>query len=742
MPEQFDISHTWEEPEGLHALLESIRTLRPVANLRKIRYAYFVAEKAHSGQQRSTGEPYITHPLEVAKIMVELDMDDDTVCAALLHDVLEDCEGYDYDVIQSIFGHTVAELVEGVTKLKFQRVQGATPVQRAAAENARAAETLRKMLLAMARDVRVMVIKLGDRLHNMRTLESLPPEKRVRIANETLDVYAPLAARLGIWQIKWQLEDLSFRYLHPKEFQEISDLVAKTRTDRERELNEAIRIIKENLESRHLRNVEVIGRPKHLYSIFNKIALHGFQFEEILDLLALRIIVRSTTECYLALGIVHETWLPIPNLFSDYIAKPKPNGYQSLHTKVVGPHGEPLEVQIRTHEMHRIAEFGVAAHWTYKEGGDKAKNPKNEFSMLRQALVDFNDDNRTSSDFIRSVSRDLFSEQVFAFTPKGDVIDLPAQSTPIDFAFRVHSTLGLSVVGAKVNGAIVPLSAKLQNGDVVELITRSNAQPSLDWLEFVKSSNAKSKLRAYFRKRSRSESSMRGKDSLDREVRALGLDPKDVAGEDKLNGLATSAYHCENATELLAKIGDGLVSAVGVAKKLRGLLPQEPQGDPLSSKLQKPTQRTQILPRVDNILIKRARCCDPLPGEDVVGYITRGRGLQVHRRVCPNVADFLANEPERVSVVEWEPDGNSYPIQLKIVTMNRQGLLMDISVIFGESKTNVNAARIRTLRNQTAEIVVVIEVTDINRLNALLNKISNFGDVISIMRVFGRGTKG
>lgn len=734
----YDIPHTWEEPEGLVELLNMIRDSHPQANLRKIRYAYYVAEEAHQGQMRQSGDAYITHPLAVAHNIAELRMDDDTICAALLHDVLEDTD-VTPQFLEEKFGPDVVALVEGVTKLKFRAQDALTERQRLAAKSEQAAETLRKMLLAMAADVRVMVIKLSDRLHNMRTLDDMPDDKRLRIARETIDIYAPLAARLGIWQIKWQLEDLCFKHLHPKEYREILDLVAKKRDVRESELQHAIVALKEQLELRGVKGAEVYGRPKHLYSIFNKIRLHGFAFEEILDLLALRVVVQTSPECYLTLGIVHDLWMPIPQYFGDYIAKPKPNGYRSLHTKVVGPHGDPLEVQIRTQEMHQIAEFGVAAHWAYKEG--TAVSPGGAINTLRKQLFDWSSDHRTSSDFLRSLTSDLFSEQVFVFTPKGDVIDLPSGSTPVDFAFRVHTNLGLTLVGAKVNGQIVQLSRALENGDVVELITRSNAQPSLDWLEFTKSAHARSKLRLYFRKRNKTENAARGKEALERELKFHGLDPKDYIGEEKLERILPDVRDCETAQDLLARVGEGQFSAASIVTKLRGIVPQQMGSDVLHA-----TNRTresnvmQVGGGVDNVMYRRGKCCDPLPGEDAVGYVTRGRGIIIHRNLCPNALALEQTDGARLQPLNWPPDGNYYSAHLKVICVNRQGLLMDITTIFGEAKINVVAAKVQTLPNQTAEIDVTIDVTDIMHLTWVMNKISNFSDVISILRIFGRGT--
>jgi GTP pyrophosphokinase len=736
----YEISHDWEDPEDLHTLLQSVREQRDDANVRKIRYAYYLAERAHAGQMRCSGEPYIVHPVAVAQILVDLRMDDDSIVAALLHDVLEDTDDLKPEDIIRDFGEDVLHLVEGVTKLKFKKQESLTPRQIKAAETTRTAETLRKMLLAMAKDFRVMVIKLADRLHNMQTLDALRPEKRTRIASETLDVYAPLAARLGIWQIKWQLEDLSFKALHPEEFQRVSDLISKTRRQREEELNEALIVIKQKLQERAIRLVDIRGRPKHLYSIFNKIVKHGVPFEEIYDLLALRIIVDSIPDCYVALGVVHETFIPIQQLFYDYIARPKPNGYQSLHTKVVGPNGQPLEIQIRTRKMHEIAEHGVAAHWTYKEGTTSI-DETNRLSTLRQQLFDWSSDSRTSSDFLRSVSTDLFSEQTFVFTPNGDVIDMPKDSTPVDFAFRVHTQLGMTLVGARVNGQIVPLSTKLHNGDVCELITRSNASPSLDWLEFVRSAHTRSKLRGYFRKQTKETDAERGRAALDKELRHMGLDPRQYLGEERLLKVAETMDSVENAQDVLAKVGSGLASVQAIVSKLRGQVQEVPSPDTIHVSKTKEGKVSLVAGGMESVMVNRAKCCSPIPGDEVVGYVTRGRGIMIHRKVCPNAMAYMATEPDRLLPYTWPPDGNVYAVSLKIISINRTGLLMDISTVLGESKTNVSALSVKTMPNHTAEIDVTIDVKDTEHLSYLMAKISNYSDVISILRLFGRNAK-
>ena len=719
------------------ALLALISDRRPEANLPRIRRAFDYSRDAHSDQVRSSGEPYILHPIAVAHILADLGMEDDTICAALLHDVLEDCPQATYAEIKREFGEEVVELVESVTKLKLDDKPEHTARERAAAKTARTAETLRKMLLAMSKDFRVMVIKLADRLHNMMTLDALAPAKRTRIANETLDVYAPLAARLGIWQIKWQLEDLAFMALHPREYQEVNDLVGNTRKQREQELEKVILVLRETCLEKGVSLVDIRGRPKHLFSIWNKMVRQGLDFEEIYDLLALRIIVETIPDCYVALGAVNESYVPIPQLFYDYIARPKPNGYQSLHTKVIGPNGQPLEIQIRTKEMHQISEFGVAAHWSYKEGKAAADEQK-RLQNLRQQLFDWSSDSRTSSDFLRTLSTDLFSEQTFVFTPKGDVIDLPADSTPVDFAFRVHTELGMTLIGARINGQMIPLSTRLKNGDVVEIINRSNASPSMDWLEFVKSAHARSKLRTHFRKQTRNEDASRGRELLEKELKSFGLEPKQYLGEDKLRAVADQLDSCDSAQDVLAKLGSGLVSVQNVVEKLRGNPNERTKVDRIEVTKTKEGKLALHGDGVDGILVSRSKCCSPIPGDEVVGYVTRGRGIMVHRKVCPNAMAYVTSEPERLMPYAWPKDGNLYPVPLRILAVNRLGLLMDVSTIFGETKTNVSGLKAHPLPNQTYEINVAIDVTDTDHLNHVMTRIANLSDILSILRMFSR----
>jgi guanosine-3',5'-bis(diphosphate) 3'-pyrophosphohydrolase len=732
--EKYPVPDDWEDPEGLDELLSTVRKVLFGANAHRIRYAYMMAEDLHRGQFRGTGDPYIIHPLAVARILADLRMDEDTIVAALLHDVLEDCDRASRDQIRSTFGQDVLHLVEGVTKLELKALNvpdGATTV-----ESSRAAETLRKMLLAMAKDVRVMVIKLADRLHNLQTLDGLPPEKRTRIASETLDIYAPLAGRLGIWKMRWQLEDLCFKHLHPTEFQEVSDMVAKSQEQREQELHEAISILRNELRKKDIVPIDITGRPKHLYSIFNKMVKSKVDFDQILDLLAIRVIVEEPSECYLVLGIIHDLWVPIPGLFFDYIAKPKTNGYQSLHTKVIGPRGEPFEVQIRTKQMHHIAEYGVASHWLYKEGIKNFGKDAIRQSRLRQQLFDWSNENRTSSAFLKSVSTDLFSEQVFVFTPKGDVIDLPVGSTPIDFAFRVHSEIGLTVVGAKINGVLVSLDAELENGDIVELITRSNARPSLDWLDYAKSPNTRSKLRAYFRKLNQDENAEQGRLAVEKSLLIFGLNQSDLDNESGLLALAREVFGFSSVKELLAKVGEGQISAENVVLKLYGKKQAEEDREIIRTEKTKEGKVRLAIEGLNNLILRRAKCCDPLPGEDVVGYVSRGRGMMIHRRICGNLELLAEDEPDRLYDLEWPKSDVVYSTMLRIITLNRQGLLMEISTIFGKSKINIPTARLRTLPNQTAEIDMTVEIKDLSELESVIKQVRSVPDVVSVTRIF------
>ena len=732
--EAFEIPAGWEAPEALTELIDAYRTDRPGADTRAIRKAYFVAESGHKGQERRTGEPYVTHPLAVARILVDLKMDEDSIVAGLLHDILEDTP-IDSDQIKDEFGETVMALVEGVTKMDVHVVTAHQHRQTIA--RSASAESMRKMLLAMADDFRVMVIKLADRLHNMQTLEPLPDEKRQRIAQQTMDVFAPLAGRLGIWQIKWQLEDLAFKYLHPDEFERVTTLIAKTRKEREQDLAKAIVMLKERMEAAGIKNVEVQGRPKNLYSIYEKMAVHGFEFDNIFDLLGIRVIVKNEGQCYQTLGIVHDLWKPIPGLIYDYIAKPKSNGYQSLHTKVVGPHGEPMEVQIRTFDMHRMAEFGIAAHWQYKSKAANAKADAAEqaaLSKLRQQLFDWSRDAESAREFMRSLSMDLFSQQVFAFTPKGDVVDMPKGATPLDFAFRIHTEVGMHAFQARVNGRMVKLNHELDNGDIVEVVTRPNSHPTPDWLRFAKTQNARSKIRAYLRQQSRESNSKLGKEAIERELRELKVSPKSVLTNDKLEEVAKT-LGLRSQADLLAQVGSGLVGVTRVTNLVLGV-PERTK----SVAIRAGDSQRKTITEIGNIAFRRATCCLPVPGDEVMGYVSKGHGITIHRKLCPNLIELKKTNPERIQSVTWtRKDKTNFDTQLRIHTLNRQGLLADIGNIFSEANVNVSAANVRTQEDQTALLEMSIDVNDSAHLHALISKLSGLQDVISVQRQFTKG---
>lgn len=726
------------ETVAIEAVIEKVQKHNPNADVDLIRRAYNYAAHVHQDQTRLSGEPYINHPLAAAGILADLEMDANSIAAALLHDVVEDTS-INLETLAKEFGKEIAQLVDGVTKLKLADFEPRAPEadqegrKKRHAEYSRSAENLRKILLAMARDFRVMVIKLADRLHNMRTLSALPPERQIKVATETLQIYAPLAHRLGIWQIKWQLEDLAFKYLHPQEYEEMVSTVSKTRRERESELNQVTAIIKDRFSKENLR-AEIQGRPKHLWSIYQKMQKQEVDFEDIYDLIAVRIIVDSVADCYHALGVVHDQWMPLTERFYDYIAKPKSNMYQSLHTKVIGPNGQPLEVQIRTLEMHRTAEFGIAAHWQYKEGAAMDQQFEGKLAWLRQQLFDWQADSKDDIEFLRSVSEDLFSDQVFVFTPKGDVIDLPAGSTPIDFAYRIHSDLGNHCVGARVNGRIVPLVYNFSNGDIVEVITRSNVTPSLDWLNFVKTSTARSRIKAYFRRLRYAESVQKGREMLEREVERQSLDRKELLKPENLQKVV-EAMNVQSEDDLLAAIGYGHTPALGVVHKLSAIEPP-PEGLSVSGKRASGEAKLGIAAGgVDDVAIRRSRCCTPVPGDEIVGYVTRGRGLALHRKGCPNITAYIEKEPDRIVEVEWRDSvGERFQTGLRIESLDRMGLLTDISAIFSEMKTNIVSAKIKSLPSRTASFDLVVEISDVTHLNALMTRLAGLSDILEVRR--------
>jgi guanosine-3',5'-bis(diphosphate) 3'-pyrophosphohydrolase len=725
----------YELPEQVESLIEKVRDYAPDADTSRLVEAYLFAEERHHGQTRRSGEPYITHPLAVAHILADLQMGVNTVIAGLLHDVLEDTATQPEELEQR-FGATVRQLVEGVTKLHHseRKMEIFNEASRRRMSIAKSADNLRKLLVAVAEDLRVMVIKLADRLHNMQTLDSMPPEKQVQIAAETLQVYAPLAHRLGIYQIKAQLDDLAFKYLYPQEYRDISQKVAQTRAERQQEVLQLIHILKERLWERGVR-ADVMGRPKHLWSIFRKMQQQQLDYNQIYDIIALRVLTDTVEECYMALGIVHELWKPIPALFYDYIAAPKPNGYQSLHTKVIGPNERTLEVQIRTWQMHQVAEYGVAAHWRYKEGADQKPL---QLPSLQQQLRDLTDF-KSNLEFLTSVFRDMATDEVLVFTPKGDLIDLPEGSTPIDFAYRIHTEIGHRCTGARVNGRMVPLDYKLRTGDVVEILTRQTPQPSYDWLRIVRTSSARSKIRAYFREARRAEFIAHGRSVLERELERLRLPTS--AFRDALPEILKS-LNLRTENDLYASIGEGLTSVQAVVQRVRGASPPAPPTDaPAPPTTAGREIRAMQIEDADGYMTRRATCCYPLPGDELRGYISRGRGIIVHRAACPNLRALEEKEPERIMHIEWlAHKDHTYPAALRFETLDRPGVLGDITTILGTAGVNIADVRVKRTPNLTAQVDMVVQVHSAQELRAITQKLASLEDVLAVSRLMeGKG---
>ncbi|MGQ9462673.1 MAG: RelA/SpoT family protein [Candidatus Fervidibacter sp.] len=709
-----------EDGDPLSILLERVGRLRPDADFSLIEHAYRFADWAHSGQTRLSGEPYITHPFNVALIVTDLGLDDKSIAAALIHDVVEDTE-VELPTIAQEFGDEVARLVEGVTKLR--RLQFHTLRQEQV-------ENLRKVLVAMAQDVRVILIKLADRLHNLRTLDYLPEEKRKATALETLQIYAPIAHRLGIWRIKWELEDLAFKHLDPDTYREIARKVEKKRSERVLLIEKAIEQLRKALGEANI-EATVQGRPKHLWSIYQKMQREGVDIDRIYDLVALRVIVNTEPECYLALGVVHKLWAPLPNMVTDYIARPKPNGYQSLHTKVVGPDGEIMEVQIRTWGMHRNAEYGIAAHWRYKESGDephKMDALDKALAWLRE-LMEMHSDIKDASEFTRSIIGDLFRDQVFVFTPKGDVIDLPKGSTPIDFAYRIHTQIGHRCIGAKVNSKLAPLDYQLQTGDVVEIVTSKHPKgPSPDWLRFVKTSLARNRIKRYLKEQSYSENLQRGREMIAEALEKVGISLSEVLDSGKLDELA-KVYQLQSANDLLAAIGWGSISAQSVVNKLKPPAPKP------KVTVVKPTETVTLPARKGTLLYRLAKCCTPVPKDPIIGYISRGRGIIVHRNDCRNVIRLQESEPERIIALDWSfPLSEPVTARLRVVAYDRIGLLSDVSNAISSRGVSIVSNRSIT-KDGIAYFDISVIVPDAETLQSVIESIQRLTDVTQVIRI-------
>lgn len=703
--------------------------------------AYDVAAKAHANQRRKSGEPYIIHPLGVATILAELQMDETTLAAAFLHDVVEDTETT-LDQLKEMFGVKVADLVDGVTKLgKIEYIS----------KEDQQIENYRKMFLAMAKDIRVIMIKLADRLHNMRTMKYMPVHKQQSISRETMEVYAPLAHRLGIYTIKWELEDLAFRYMEPEIYYDLVEQVKVKRREREAMIHEAMAEIKEHLDEQHIK-CEIQGRPKNFYSIYKKMQRDHKELSEIYDLLAIRVLVDTVADCYGTLGVVHSLWRPIPGRVKDYIAVPKSNMYQSLHTTVLYHNGQPLEIQIRTFEMHRISEFGIAAHWRYKESGGKSNMPSGgdkdfeaKLSWLRQ-LLEWHKDMSDSRDFVNTVKMDVFADEVFVFTPRGDVIDLPVGSVPIDFAYRIHTDVGNRCVGAKVNGRIVPLDYKLSNGDIVEVITSKQATgPSRDWMNIVGSSDTRNKIRSWFKKERREENIAKGREMLEKETMRLGYDIKVLLKADKLKTVAAS-FRLDGEEALYASVGYGGVTLNGVMSKLVELYKKEQKltvTKDLSQLLAELKPRRSkakashgiLVKGEEGIMVKLARCCNPIPGDPVIGYITRGSGISVHRTDCPNVLSNNPDEQRRLIEVSWDITTDAvYKVNIVINASDRPGMMADIMQVTSEAKLNINALNCRTDKHKNAYITMGLDISNLEQLDNIMNKIKRMKGVYSVER--------
>ena len=723
--------------------LEDLKKYNENYDLEIIGAAFDMAYKLHEGQLRKSGEPYFIHPIAVSKILAQLGMDEATIVGGLLHDVVEDTE-YTREMLVKDFGEEVAVLVDGVTKLGSIKFDTKEEAQ---------AENLRKMFFAMSKDIRVLIIKLADRLHNMRTAEYWSESKQKEKARETLDIYAPLASRLGIFTVKFELEDTALKYLHPQEYETLKSEVSEKREQREKVINSVIEKISATLEQLDL-HFDIAGRSKHLYSIYKKMVLQNKQLDEIFDLTAVRVIVDSVKDCYAVLGLVHTMWKPIPRRFKDYIAMPKPNMYQSLHTTVIGDNGEPFEIQIRTFEMHKVAEYGIAAHWKYKEGKHDAKQNNEDLKLawLRQTL-EWQQELNDPKEFMETLKMDLFSSQVFVFTPKGEVIDLPAGSTPLDFAFKIHTDVGCKCVGAKVNGKMVTIDHQLNNGDIVEIVTSSNSSgPSVDWLKIAKSSTARTKIRQFLRKANKPDDIAKGKEALDRYVRKKGYDPQEVCKSAFLNRALKESTIASNLDEMYIQICNNQVlskfasllfkyydeeqrlAAQKEEEKFKAIIADE-------NKKAKNNQTRRDNPGIvvkgsDNLMIRISRCCNPVPGDEIIGFITKGRGISVHRKDCSNITSLPENEHARLIDVEWEDlkAGKSYDADICMVTIDRRHMFSDISRACEDMDVHISGVNAKSGKNEEVNIVLTLSLSSTQQMQKVLRTLRNIEGVLHVYR--------
>ena len=700
--------------------------------------AYNLASEKHKDQKRHSGEPYIVHPLNVAYILADVGLDDSTICAALLHDIVEDTDVTDED-LRKIFGEEIADMVAGVTKLGTMMF---TSVEE------RQVEDYRKMFLAMGKDIRVIIIKLADRLHNMRTLKYLKRERQLANAKETMEIYAPLANRLGLYSMKWELEDLAFKYLYPEEYHELVEGINKKREERLQFIEKIIADIRVQLKKQHI-DAEVTGRAKHLYSIYRKMKRDNKTLDQIYDLFALRILVNSVKDCYAALGVVHEMYNPMPGRFKDYIAVPKPNMYQSIHTTLLGEKGTPFEVQIRTWDMHRVAEYGIAAHWAYKEASyfgrkQAVKVEDDKLAWLRETL-EWQKDMQDPQEFLDTLKTELFEDEVYVFTPKGAIKVLPRGATPIDFAYSIHAEIGNHMVGCKINSKMMPIITPLQSGDIIEIITSDNSKgPSRDWLKFVKSTTAKNRIKSWFKKALREENIEKGKDLIEKEIKRIGLSHSELFKNQYVDPMLEK-YKYKNLDEMYSAVGFGANSAVKVIARMLQEYKKDHKEEDIEEKMQelanqqkekkaKPSNSGVIVKGIDNCLVKLSKCCNPVPGDEIIGYITKGRGVSVHRKDCTNVKDLLSEENRMIDVEWYQEAKENYTVEIEVLANDRSGLLVDVLTALKDAKTNLVGVNTKTTKERIAIMKIDLEVENTQELNRVIKFIRKVDSVYEVRR--------
>lgn len=724
--------------KSIEDIISLVKQKKRWADTKLIIKAYNYAKEKHGTQCRKSGEPYIIHPVQVAYILADIGLDEATICAALLHDVVEDTEVTHEDLVRD-FGEEIATMVAGVTKLGELRYQAST--------EERQVENYRKMFLAMGKDIRVIIIKLADRLHNLRTLKYLRRDRQIANAKETMELYAPLANRLGIYSLKWELEDLAFKYLYPEEYSELVEGIDKKREERLQFIEKIMDDIRGQLKKQKI-EAEVTGRAKHLYSIYRKMKRDNKTLDQIYDLFALRILVNSVKDCYAALGVVHEMYSPMPGRFKDYIAVPKPNMYQSIHTTLLGEKGTPFEVQIRTWEMHRIAEYGIAAHWAYKEAnyGKKGKQvvtvTKDKLAWLRETL-EWQQDMKDPQEFLNTLKTELFEDEVYVFTPKGKILVLPRDATPIDFAYSIHEEIGNHMVGCKINSKMMPIITKLQSGDIVEIMTSDSQKgPSRDWLKFIKTTKAKSKIQSWFKKEQRSENIEKGKDLIEKEIKRIGISHDELFKQDYINA-ALDRYKFKNLEEMYASVGFGAISQVKIISRMLEEYRKSHKEENIEQKIEeltnkrkniKPSSTGVVVKGIDNCLVKLSKCCNPVPGDNIIGYITKGRGVSVHRTDCVNVKDLLKEEDRIIDVYWYTEKAASYNVDITVYANDRSGLLAEVIQVLSNLKTKLIGLNSKATKEHIATIEISIEVENIEELNKVLKELRKVDSVYEVTR--------